>query len=167
MKTEANQNDDLNDDIQMLPAKPVIFCRHPHNYDPDLVSLQTGLECLDDTLTIQADAQESDINYIVQRFGVTGLLPQSINPPTFGDFTNTVSDYQTAMNLIIEADNAFYSLPAEARAHFSNSPAKFLDFMENPVDGVLERFGLGQIAPKNAVSPADSAGQNNSTVPPT
>jgi hypothetical protein len=144
-------NDELNDDIKPLPYQPV-FCRHPYNYDTQAVSLENGLECPELTLTQQHQAQGCDINHIVQQFGVTGMLPQVSAPPTYGDFTG-VFDYQSAQDLIIAANRSFMELPAEARSHFGNNPANFLNFMENdPSPELLAGLGLGAIIPPQAPS---------------
>lgn len=141
MKPSENKNDDLNDEPFRIKVHP----RSRYNYDTKKVSDETGLSCPEPTLTQQHQAEETDINYIVQRFGVTGLLPQRLDLPTYGDFTG-VFDYQSAMNLIIQADKEFQSLPADCRSYFMNDPAKFLHYMENnPDPEVLERFGLAHI----------------------
>lgn len=46
--------------------------------------------------------------------------------PKFGDFLG-VSDYQTALNQVIEAEEAFDALPAKVRARFDNQPVDFLE----------------------------------------
>lgn len=139
-------NDDSNDN-----KKPV-FVRAPYNYDPDQASLVTGLFCPEPTLTQQHQAQETDINYIVQQFGVTGMLPQSLNMPTYQDF-DAVFDYQSAMNAIIQADNQFLSLPAEVRKMFDNSPHKFISYLENnPDPQQLVDLGLAEVLRDNRPS---------------
>lgn len=108
-----------------------VFIRSPNNYDADLVSLETGLTCVEPTLTKQAFAEEADINVIVQRFGITGSLPENPLPASFGDFTG-ISDYHSAMNAVAEANEAFDALPAAIRAKFLNDPANLVLFLEDP-----------------------------------
>lgn len=147
------QNNDLNDENRL--NQPV-FCRHPYNYCSKTVSDETGISQFEPTLTQQHQAKETDINYIVQQFGITGMLPTVSRPPTYGDFTG-VFDYQSAMDLIIQADRSFQELPAEARAHFGNNPANFLNFMENnPSPELLAGLGLGTIIPPPASSTPSS-----------
>lgn len=121
---------------EKLAPEERIFIRSAFNFDSDMVSLQTGLSCPEETLTQQNTAEETDINYIVATFTRTGILPNAQTPPTYGDFSG-VSDYREALELIQEADNAFNSLPADVRAHFNNNPASYLDFVENGSDAVL------------------------------
>jgi len=125
--------------------KQKIELRSAYNYDTDEASITSGLECQDPTLTIQSQAEETDINYIVMRFGITGQLPQSLRLPTYQDFSEA-GDFQTAMDLILQAQESFDQLPAQARAAFQNNPAYFLDFVENndnPED--WEKLGLATI----------------------
>lgn len=109
------------------------FLRSAYNYDMNKASNETGLDCPEPTKTQQQFAAEVDINTIVERFGLTGQLPQNVRAPLQGDFT-TVYDYQSAMNLIIEAGDAFMQMPAEVRREFDNDPGKFLDFVSDPAN---------------------------------
>lgn len=124
------------------------FLRTPYNYDVDAVSNETGLKCEDPSLAQQHSAEECDINYIVERFGVTGQLPENNRPmPTYGDFTG-VSDYRQALDAVTQAQEAFMSLPANVRERFDNDPALFVDFCSStdPADR-SEAIELGLIAP--------------------
>lgn len=125
-----------------------VFLRTPYNYDVDLVSDETGLKCEDPSLTQQHMAEECDINYIVERFGVTGQLPEPpAHTPTYGDFTG-ISDYRQALDAVMAADDAFMALPAKIRARFDNDPALFVDFCSStdPADR-SEAIDLGLIPP--------------------
>lgn len=79
---------------------------------------------------IQSSKEESDINTIVKRFGLTGQVPSNIQTPLNVDF-DSVFDYQSAMNLIIEADKAFAAMPADVRKRFGNDAADFVDFVSD------------------------------------
>jgi len=108
-----------------------IFVRNAFNYDMDKASRDSGLSCSDPSRTQQQFKDECDINTIVRNFGVTGLLPQRTDPPLQGDFTNVI-DYQSAMNLIIDAQAAFGDIPSDIRKRFHNDPAEYLDFISDP-----------------------------------
>jgi len=117
----------------------------PYKYDTDAVSYRTGLKCEDPTLTQQNTAEQTDINYIVSVFAKTGILPQPIQLPTYGDFTG-VSDYREALELIKQAEDGFNSLPADARAYFANNPANLLDYLDNAPDPqILADLGIAEI----------------------
>lgn len=102
------------------------------NYDVDVASDDAGISFKgDEGLTQQSFREECDINVIVKRFGLTGELPENLRMPVSGDFTG-VSDFQTAMNLVVEAQAQFMTVPAEIRERFNHDPAKLIAFLENP-----------------------------------
>ena len=124
------------------------FLRTPYNYDVDAVSDETGLKCEDPSLAQQHMAEECDINNIVERFGVTGQLPDApAYMPTYGDFTG-IGDYRQALDAVSQANDAFMSLPANVRERFDNDPALFVDFCSStdPADR-SEAIELGLIPP--------------------
>lgn len=103
------------------------FVRSAHNYDMNAASAASGTVNNLPSRTIQADAADTDINVIVARFGVTGLVPSVPMPPLEADFED-VFDFQSAQNLIRRSTEAFNVLPAEVRSRFSNDPGLFVDF---------------------------------------
>lgn len=131
--------------------KPVVL-RLPYAYDTDEVSLETGLFCEDDSLAVQSEAEDCDINVIVARFGLTGQLPQGVRIPSYGDFVG-VSDYQSALHAIMEADASFYEMPAEVRSRFNNDPAAFVEFCSDAAN-LEEMRKLGLAVPEEPVIPA-------------
>lgn len=119
-----------------------IFLRSSFNYDRDQVSWETGLRCEDESLAVQASAEEADINTIVRRFGLTGELPNDVAMPRSGDFTN-IPDFHTAMNLVRKAQEEFVRVPAEVRARFGNDPQAFMAFVEDDANrDEARRLGL-------------------------
>lgn len=108
------------------------------NYDTHAASVLSGLECLEPGRAIQSQKDEADINTIVKRFGITGMVPQGLKAPKVGDFDG-IFDFQTAMNAIVEADRSFMQLPADTRSRFGNDPGRFVDFCtEQNDDGSLK-----------------------------
>jgi len=53
--------------------------------DAEVLSDLTGLECKDESLAIQSAKVEADINTIVKRLGLTGVLPQGFRMPVYAD----------------------------------------------------------------------------------
>lgn len=100
----------------------------PFKSDFDKLSAATGLDCQDVSLTKQSFKDESDINTIVQRFGITGNLPDQPLPEHFGDFTGAV-DFQSSMNLVRQAGQDFMALPASIRESFDNDPQRLISFL--------------------------------------
>lgn len=104
-----------------------MFLRTPYNYDTNEASDQSGLVCPEESLAQQHAKEESDINTIVRRFGLTGELPNNVRVPQYGDFT-AATDYHTSMNAVLAANSAFMQLPADVRTRFNNDPGAFVDF---------------------------------------
>lgn len=142
-----------------------VFVRNPYNYDADKVSLETGLTCKDKTLTQQHFKDECDINVIVERFGLTGEMPQVLNMPTYGDFTG-IFDFQSAMNTVRQAEEAFMTLPANMRARFHNQPHELLEFL-NDDNNKDEAIKLGLVnKPEEPPQPPTAAPAGNQATPP-
>ena len=110
--------------------KKSIFLRTPYNYDTNAASNGSGLHCEDATLTQQHFKDECDINNILRQFNITGLLPENTLSPRYGDFTG-ISDYHSALNQVIAAEDEFMRLPADLRARFQNDPAQLIEFLDN------------------------------------
>lgn len=128
----------------------------PFNYDTELASNESALRCVDESRTDQSGKEDADINTIVHRFGLTGVMPGAMVPPSYEDFTE-VFDFQSAMNVITEARAKFMSMPASVRARFSNDPQIFLEFCGAEKDGVLvnleEMRELGLAVPAKVEPP--------------
>lgn len=132
-----------------------VHLRAEYNYDADQASLESGLECKDDSLAVQSQKDDADINVIVERFGVTGQLPQVAQLPRYEDFEE-IFDYRTAMDAVVAADRCFKQLPAKIRARFGNDPQEFVEFCSNENNlPELRRMGLARPAPE--VAPTASA----------
>lgn len=131
----------------------MIFVRTPFNYDMHAASLESALLCSDGTRTQQQFQEECDINTIVRRFGLTGQLPEGLVVPMQGDFTNVV-DFQSAMNMVIAAQDSFMEMPAHVRDRFSNDPQRFLDFVSDPANlDEARKLGIANPA-TSAAAPA-------------
>lgn len=127
------------------------FVRNPYNYDSDELSELTGLKCEDPSLTAQEFVEESDINYIANRFMRTGEIKVVPNMPTSGDFSG-IFDFQSAMNLVVEAKRQFMDLPAKIRSRFSNDPAQLIAFLEDDKNR-KEAEALGLVEVKETPAP--------------
>ena len=64
-----------------------MFVRSAYNYDRNLASVESGLVCDDDSRAVQSAEEESNINTIVRRFGISGKLPDQVAMPKSGDFS--------------------------------------------------------------------------------
>ena len=92
-------------------------------------------------MTEQQHKKAVDINTIVARANKSRVLPMRTDRPMYGDFTNAV-DFHVAQNRILAAVEDFNRLSSEIRERFDNSPAKLIEFVNNP-DNVEEARTLG------------------------
>jgi len=106
-----------------------------------------AIECLDPSLTVQADRESSDINFIVKQFGVTGRLPYGVAVPEYADYSAIPNDYHQALQFIDDLGDAFLEMPAQVRARFDNDPGLFLDFV-NASENYEEAISLGLVPKK-------------------
>ncbi|AXH75591.1 MAG: internal scaffolding protein [Microviridae sp.] len=129
----------------------------PFNYDTNGAGDESGLDCSVDGAgrTKQSFKEEVDINTIVRRFGLSGVLPAVVNPPMYGDFGG-VFDYQTAMNAVVGARESFMSLPAGVRSRFHNDPQELLAFLGDE-GNKAEAIKLGLVDDKEAARAAAEA----------
>lgn len=126
-----------------LIVKPP-FLRTAYNYDRDQASMESGLKCEDKTLAQQHFRDEVDINTLVDRFHLTGEMPQLNALPAYADYTG-IFDFQSAMNAVRQANETFMQLPAELRARFHNSEQEFLAWADNK-DNLAEAAKLGLLS---------------------
>lgn len=125
---------------------------NPFTIDAEKHSLAHGHSNDEPSMTVQADSEAADINNIVKKFGVTGMLPYGDLQPVYDDFTQFPTDYHEAMNIVRSADSAFMDLPANVRASFNNDAGLFLNAVTDPSQ--YERFrDLGLVPPKPVESP--------------
>lgn len=124
-----------------------VFLRTPYNYNRDDASNETGTACKpEEDMTQQNFKDECDINVIVERFGVTGELPQNVRQPIQEDFIEAV-DYHTAQNALIAARDAFMEMPAKVRERFKNDPGEFVNFFGRE-ENRAEAESLGLVMPR-------------------
>lgn len=144
------------------------FMRTPFNYDVEEVSNETGLDCSDwPSMAVQDGAEDADINTIVNRFLKTGELPNRLEMPQSGDFTDA-TDYHTAQNLVIQAKDEFMKLPARIRSMFGNDPGAFMDFIydESNADkirelGLTKPIEAGKVQDVRVVNANETLGNSN------
>lgn len=133
-------------------SKPVIKIRR--RGDRDRVSISFG----DVSRAVQSEQKNCDINYVMQRYRNDGIiLHLNHRTPTYGDFS-AAPDFQTARNLVIEAEQSFLALPSHIRNRFQNDPGQFLDFMHDPANkDEIARMGLSRPETASTEPPAPPA----------
>jgi len=94
--------------------------------------------------TVQSEADNCDINKIMERFNRTGKLPiMQSQPAQYGDAR--VVDFQTAQAIVKDAKNQFAELPAKTRKAFGNDPQAFLSALNDTSDenlANLQKLGI-------------------------
>lgn len=141
-----------------------MFVRTPYNYDTDVISHQSGLDCSDSpSRTQQHMRDECDINVMVQRFQRTGLPPAPPAFPGVQDFTQA-HDFRSAMQLIIDAQKSFGALPSSVRERFMNDPGRLLEFVGDDAN-YDEAVRLGIAVSRE--TPDSPSGDNSSSGSPT
>lgn len=101
------------------------------------------LICTGKTRAMQSMAKECDINLILKKYAKTGMI-NHVNEHK-GNYADLPSDldFHAAQQILIDAENAFESLPAVVRKKFDNSPGDFLAFVQNPENlPEMEKMGL-------------------------
>ena len=108
-------------------------------YDPVEEHDHCGIEFTMPSLTVQDEKDETDINYIVNKYadGHKGIATLDLGDSSqyaflqFGDAT-LPGDYSTALELVSGVREEFYSLPAYVRAKFGHDPMNFINQLNNP-----------------------------------
>jgi phage internal scaffolding protein len=119
-------------------------------YDPVEEHDHCGIEFTMPSLAVQDEKEETDINYIVNKYadGQKGIATLDLGDSSqyaylqFGDAT-LPGDYSTALELVSGVREEFYSLPAYVRAKFGHDPMNFISQLNNPETlDYLQREGL-------------------------
>lgn len=119
-------------------------------YDPVEEHDHCGIEFTMPSLTVQDEKEETDINYIVNKYadGQKGIMTLDLGDSSqyaflqFGDAT-LPGDYSTALELVSGVREEFYSLPAYVRAKFGHDPMNFIDHLNDPATlEYLQQQGL-------------------------
>lgn len=119
-------------------------------YDPVETHDHCGIEFTMPSLAVQDEKDETDINYIVNKYadGQKGIATLDLGDSSqyaylqFGDAT-LPGDYSTALELVSGVREEFYSLPAYVRAKFGHDPMNFISQLNDPETlEYLQREGL-------------------------
>lgn len=125
--------------------------------DRVLNSAAHGIRAIGESLAVQAEKVNTDINEIMRRFGVTGLVPTMTLPPLEGDHTRC-GDFHSAMQLVAKAKEAFMGLDAATRKRFSNDPAEYVKFCSDEKNlPEMRKMGIAipEKAPPEPVPPME------------
>lgn len=75
--------------------------------------------------------ESTKIGSILKKYAQTGVITHLNNAePQYGDFSN-YKGFQENLNMVIEAQESFDSLPSEIRKYFQNNPQNLIDFISD------------------------------------
>jgi phage internal scaffolding protein len=130
-----------------------------------------GIVFIEPSMTDQSQYQESDINYIVNKYadgrsGITTLdLGQDAGVLQYGD-TLLPNDYETALDLINAVNEEFYELPSQIRAEFNHNPKELINALADPRQKVrLQALGLLRENTSEAAFAESTRSESSSTSP--
>lgn len=119
---------------------------------------------VEETRTKLEMQEACDINLIIEKYQKTRVPIDhvTLTPPRYGDFANSIA-YQTALNAVHEANDAFAKLPPKVRTRFANDPSLLIDFINDP-DNLKEGTELGLFEPPEELTDTEKPAE---TAPPT
>ncbi len=77
--------------------------------------------------TVQSDAVNADIQTILRKHGVTGIVEHLAKTEAQFADVSEFGDYADIMRHVKEAEGEFMNLPSKVRAEFDHDVAKWLD----------------------------------------
>lgn len=81
---------------------------------------------------MQSFKDECDINNILRRYQKTGLISHVQRFQGKYSDLSSVPDYHQAMQIVLDANEAFDSLPSTVRKACNNDPVQFLQLVSDP-----------------------------------
>lgn len=98
----------------------------------NVIGKKAGIVITTPSRTKQAFREECDINRIMARYELTGQIEHlSTKRPYYGDFSQ-FEDYQSMLNKVQVATDAFNALPSELRKELDYKPHKLFEWIQNP-----------------------------------
>lgn len=129
--------------------------RLPYDTEADEVArAKTTLSTFEPSITLQAPAQDADLNILAKRYGLdrAQIPPAVFDPRYYGDVGDL--DLRTALDRVRDAQERFQALPARLRERFANDPARLWSFVSNP-ENTEEAVQLGLLARRDAPASPD------------
>lgn len=109
-------------------------------------------------MTDQSFKKSCDINNIVKQIIKTGRVPESTKIAHYADFS-ALPTLEDAFTASLEAQDAFYSIPATVRKLMDNDPSKLEEFVKNEANReICYSHGLIDRPAKENVPKTDEQG---------
>lgn len=108
------------------------------------------------SLTLQSEYEGTTIDYYLKRYSATGLLgdPQRQATARFDDVSE-VSDFQTALNKVLEVQRAFGELSAEERRKYDDDPQVWIAHLVEEQQKLVKPVELVEPVESKPVSTAE------------
>lgn len=138
-------------------AKKKLSFYRPHKrvtFDNEYVDPVTGEVAKMPSMTKQEFKHECDINNVIKHFKPHHMQQMLAANLTSGMYTDLPDDYdfQSALELVKDAEKRFMTMPSKVRDRFGQDPAQFLAFASNP-DNLSEMRELGLALPEPTPPP--------------
>jgi len=116
----------------------------------------------------QHHKDEVNINNIIKRHGMDMIAKTAmLNQGEYIMDDNPTNDFQEAMFIVTKANETFSQMPSELRKKFNNSPAEYMDFIQNPANiDEMVSLGLAQRTPEAPVVKVEVTNQQTAETPP-
>lgn len=103
-----------------------------------------GITFTQPTMAQQQFREECNINSIMKRYQVTGVIDHiAKHEGHYGDISPM--SFHEAQNTIATANSMFEELPSSARKQFKNDPSIFLEYVQDPANAdSLRDMGLAE-----------------------
>lgn len=101
------------------------FWKTPWNHDTDNEATASGTLNVEPSKTQTHQADDTNINTIMRRYGITGPEQLAPPPPSYAEFPEDW-DMHTVIEIQRRAHDAFMQLPARIRAEFDNDLARYV-----------------------------------------
>lgn len=122
MKNEITQEPE----IPQPKKTQTVITKHPNGRTRVYTDHQSPV------MTDQSFKDQCDVNLILKKYKTTGVITHLNRAKgTYLDLTNA-PDYQTSLDTVIKAQDAFMTLPAEIRERFGNDPSRLITFLSDP-----------------------------------
>lgn len=122
----------------------------------DQVNPITGEITSPPSMTKQSFVAECDINNILKQFKPADImrrLQANAGRGTYADLPDNI-DFHASMNIVLQGEAAFDSLPSKLRNRFGNDPAQFLEFMADP-ENTAEAIKMGLATSRPVEAPKE------------
>lgn len=122
--------------------------------------LKVSIGDFEKTRTKQSMQAECDVNNIIKKFQVTGMLEhRNKYEGEYGEFE--AIDFHEAMNIVAAAKEMFSSVPSDVRKRFNNDPGEFINFAADKANQEeIYKLGLAERPPQEpAEAPAENGGE--------